>query len=1444
MNKRKRRDILFVCVVFVMALMGILGYHVFQIMHRQGQKVQAEVTKSKVNNCSDQEIIEVHSTFYNYRTDNEITSGKRNQGAQGLYVVEGVPFTKFNTELKAYYNQHSTIKSGIYTGNFYNYYEDLVKEAGNTAIAWHNYAKFYWAANIANRGTYSSVCQGIVNDSLKDFKWSTTDSAKQDICSGTLVAANSTVAMPYFDGDGFLEWNNSGAYARSVGAVKEDVGFPFRKAYSSTKGQYYEFDSTKDVVRFYGLSSDQSKADKDTDYFGEGKLSYYYQKNRVYIMGSDRTRSATSQFLPFNKGEYINISNSKDFKTNEGYMKKIDYGFGLRLDIPFRLSDNGRIDGKDMVFEFSGDDDVWVYVDGKLVMDLGGQHAEATGKINFAGSNSTAKATVNKVTYENGSTTATNTAKSNKIMENDTYSQKRDYTFNIEKGNDHEHVITVFYMERGMYDSNFKMSFNFVAKDDPEVSATAAPTATASSTTPQPATREDSLTIQNEVVTPNRLNTAFTTELWKTVEEDVFQYSVENKGTGAGSVGDSELKYPSGKLTVRQRDGCEKKYLSFGEKPTVRIFFEPELSNKVIDAIELDPNLGTQKGIDTAEMGRFSTTTAPTTYSMPNGCSWQKWLEGVFYCDVPINTTIHLQSELGTATGTEAQNKRTRINNITITGSHNGKVLVADNSSDKGNSKAVYKYNRQEPQLDYIFKDNTYDYTAETKVEYSQNLPYETPGVTSNYTPNDASTSSFQSVLYTTYQITEAYPAATASVNANILANDATGATRNTDTNGNVSIWSDDAATFFKQFAEGSTMRVRAQAELQKSTVTATVPPDDTTDISGNAAEQYISYATNRTESEKRLLSHYYNTSVEVASRETDTNGTVTQAAVKVSKAAGTFSYKKVNANSVGDVQITETFTHTVKTGDLYIYKELSGLMEDDGNTTRWQEKYEKNYEFTISFSNVFGGTSTTTPYSGKAVRYTRADKDGAYTADEEINITNGEVTLTGNQYIVISGIPVGTTYTITETNPNDSSVMGSVSIQYTADNEGDIFTSPVYSAAGDAGITAIDKTTRTITGVIPCEVIDADTENSAVDYTSVDVKITFTNQWGAITISKELAGEQSYANDRTYQFLIEVSQDSGSTYTAYAGNGVIRTEKKTTDKTTGEVMTNVTTDSYAVTDGVVELKAGQVFTLGELTLADNKKYRISEKILNNAIYECSQIKENGVKLETSSIQTSEDSNEKTIKYAVVTTNGVNTTYPKYDYIFINKFYEPYIVIEKYYDETYYADEEFYDGKTYADLTGAEQSFLFTVEEYTDAGCTSSSKVGEFSVVLTSSEATAGTFTENSKSYQYKISKKIKVNADHYYKVTEDTAWSWKYTLDKVVADGSFEATAGNTAEPKYAVIKGTRGDTTTVNSTDITRIPDTAKFYNTRKSKDDMTDDVMPEGDTHVAINKIEIDK
>ena len=105
---------------------------------------------------------------------------------------------------------------------------------------------------------------------------------------------------------------------------------------------------------------------------------------------------------------------------------------------------------------------------------------------------------------------------------------------------------------------------------------------------------------------------------------------------------------------------------------------------------------------------------------------------------------------------------------------------------------------------------------------------------------------------------------------------------------------------------------------------------------------------------------------------------------------------------------------------------------------------------------------------------------------------------------------------------------------------------------------------------MIPCEVIDADTENSAVDYTSVDVKITFTNQWGAITISKELAGEQSYANDRTYQFLIEVSQDSGSTYTAYAGNGVIRTEKKTADKTTGEVTTNVTTDSYAVTDGEI----------------------------------------------------------------------------------------------------------------------------------------------------------------------------------------------------------------------------------------------------------------------------------
>ncbi len=1398
MNKKRKGDILFICVVFVVTLIGIFGYWLFQIGRHEGQRASAEVKKSEVNNYSSEEIITVHSTFYNYRSDTEISSGKRSQGAQGLYAVEAVPFTKFNKLLSTYYTGKNV--SGIYTGNFYNYYQDLLV-SGQTAITWPNYAKFYWAANIANRGTYSSVCQGIVSSSLKGF-------TSSDICSGTLVASNGTTAVPYFN-ETFLAQTSGG---NPIGYVKEDVGFPFRKAYSSSKGEYYEFDSTKDVVRFSGLPSDQSQASSETDYFGtdDGTLSYYYKNRRVYIMGSDRTRSATSQFLPFNSGEDINISNSNAFSTNQAYMQKIDYGFGLRLDIPFRLSDDGRVDGKDMVFEFSGDDDVWIFVDGELVMDLGGQHAEATGKINFAGSSNTAVATVNHVTFANGSTTASNTAKSNSIMANDTYSEKVTKTFNITKGSANEHVITVFYMERGMYDSNFKMAFNFVPKDDPEVEATVAPTATVSSTTPtpQPADRSDSLTIQNEVVAPAALNTVFEEEVWKTVEEDVFQYTVANKGTSSGSVGDSGLQYPSGKLTVRERDGCDKKYLSFGEKPVVRIFFEPSLSNAVINTIKIDSSQSSQQGITTDEIGRFSTTKAPTTENMPSGCSWQEFQTGVYYCDLPIGTTITLKSELGTAS--TSHNKYTYIQNVTVTGDDNGKILVAANKNN-------HTYTRSYLYLEYDFIANTYGYAAISKISYSQNLPYQTPGVTSTYAPDDANTSSYQTVTDTTYQITEAYPAATSPVNANILVNDATGATRNTDANGNIALLSDDAGTFYKQFAEGSVMYVRYKEELQKMEAKATVPSG--TDISSATAENYISYATDRTEDEMRLLSQYYSTSMAAVSKET-VDGTETEQSVNVKAASATFDYKRVQANSTGDLQITETFTHTVKTGDLYIYKELQGLMEDDADTTGWKERYEKEYTFIIQFSNVFGGTSAVTPYNGTAVRYTRADKDSGYTDEETITITNGEITLTGNQYVVITGIPVGTTYTIQETDPADTSVMGSVSIQYKVNSDGEVFTSPAYQSAGEPGVITIDKSNRIIEGVIPGEVTDSASEESTTDYVSVDVKIMFTNQWGAITLTKELAGEQSYANDRTYQFLIEVGD--GTTYTNFSGMGVIRTEKKEADAS-GEITTTITTKVYTVTDGVVELKAGQTFTLGELDLAANKKYMITELVPSNAIYECSHVEKNGVRAEGSSIVAADDTQQTQIMYTVETENGVNETTPNYDYVFINKYYEPYIIVEKYFDQKYYEDEEFCDGKTYEELTGAEQSFLFTVREYEDANCTKFVK--EFAVILSSTDAQVEQTTVDGTEYTYKVSKKIKVDADHYYKVTEDTGWSWKYTLKKIAVDGSFEAVANN--DDGYAVVKGTRADGT--------NIPDTAIFYNKRNAD-------TPEGDTHVVINNIKV--
>ena len=196
---------------------------------------------------------------------------------------------------------------------------------------------------------------------------------------------------------------------------------------SVNKHPYYEYDSTggKDNAYIQNISSDGKTA----------VINYYSESdnNKVYAAksGSGTAALGAAGFFPFDNNGTI----------NQVGQTAHDLGFGMKLEIPFTLEANGQFeDGTHQVFDFSGDDDLWVFVDGKLVLDLGGDHNATTGKIDFADKTATA---------DNSQALG---------------SADRNGTFEFDNSNPNTvHTMTLYYMERGMWDSNLKFGFSFHA---------------------------------------------------------------------------------------------------------------------------------------------------------------------------------------------------------------------------------------------------------------------------------------------------------------------------------------------------------------------------------------------------------------------------------------------------------------------------------------------------------------------------------------------------------------------------------------------------------------------------------------------------------------------------------------------------------------------------------------------------------------------------------------------------------------------------------------------------------------------------------------------------------------------------------------------------------------------------------------------------------------------
>lgn len=340
------------------------------------------------------DVLYVNSTFYDYYSDYALQGKNRKElsGSMGANGSDNKWQCKvFNSAIEEYFTDttlaSSAWQSPLYLGEFYGTSPSLLN--------------FKFSNN--NASDNGGARLGLVNDTL---------------VNDSVVMGTDNVKAPYFN-ESFLRGDNS--TLDNLGYVYKNVPFPFKK----NSDGYWEFNS-------YDFSQTlRMKQTKDGQYF----LACVGSSNSVHGHTSSAT-TEKSNFFPFND------------HTESGDPIKLNYGFGARIDIPFYMTADGKVQidadtEKDITFSFSGDDDIWIFIDGKLVLDIGGDHGAVDGSINFA----TCKATTTGARLKSGTSST---------------SEKGTFVTTFDRLNSTEqHTLSLFYMERGLWESNMKITFNF-----------------------------------------------------------------------------------------------------------------------------------------------------------------------------------------------------------------------------------------------------------------------------------------------------------------------------------------------------------------------------------------------------------------------------------------------------------------------------------------------------------------------------------------------------------------------------------------------------------------------------------------------------------------------------------------------------------------------------------------------------------------------------------------------------------------------------------------------------------------------------------------------------------------------------------------------------------------------------------------------------------------------
>lgn len=343
------------------------------------------------------DIVGVDATYFDYWSDMEQEKGylqcqgKNNDGDIENYWYQFDNFNKYISDIAS--NCKSDWKYPLYFGNMYNggnWYSIFETHAkGLTNI--NNYKdNYYYAVNNSNGMKWGG---GDYNQSLQGLMYNRLDS------KGNLQVANG-VKAPYFDAEALstAKYNDAKVNDAKVANVYKS-SFPFRTTTDDAGVTTYEFTSknAKDNIYFtwngltptkinYGTGKQYGVQDALTNFGGTQGNGYgIFPFNNTTGKGSDAQKNDTL--------------NTIDTSAGKGTSYNHNYGFGIRLDIDFRVPKDGLLaDNEPATFNFSGDDDLWVYIgedstgaNAELALDLGGDHKEASGSIDFNSMTATAK---------------------------------------------------------------------------------------------------------------------------------------------------------------------------------------------------------------------------------------------------------------------------------------------------------------------------------------------------------------------------------------------------------------------------------------------------------------------------------------------------------------------------------------------------------------------------------------------------------------------------------------------------------------------------------------------------------------------------------------------------------------------------------------------------------------------------------------------------------------------------------------------------------------------------------------------------------------------------------------------------------------------------------------------------------------------------------------------